>query len=135
MTVKRGDLAIVVSEHSAGEVGLGSGTYLRCELHTVASTRGGQVATVRHARDQNNPDAWCRPLEKIHGFVRALVIPAADVDVQAALEVARKRCWPGGGSWMWWESPGEMREALLPTVLDAAGRALLATLNHEPEGH
>lgn len=126
---KRGDLVIVAREYRDYIIGQPSREYTTCEVGTVTSiTRDGVVKAFRsvHYYGQDGCEESTQ-LSYLPKPFEALIVPAAKIDVQAALKTAYEHCWPSGHPCMPYGSLAEVREALRPHLLvstDAAGEGI-----------
>ena len=128
---RRGDLAVIVTEHHEYEIHDGhtrSLDYTTVELYTTTNiTRDGRVKAVRHVRYTDGPPV---PLDRFLRSTTVHLIPADRIDVAAATEAARAHRWPHGdkygpgtGDFMPFASLDEARQALRPHVYGAATTA------------
>lgn len=113
---KRGDLVVIVTQHSDYIIGKGSQQHTDCQIAVVSNiTREGLVKAIRWA--YNHGEKWDEPtlLSRL-GRIETHLVPATKVDVTAALGTAKAHRWPNGGT-MPYDSLDEVREAIRPHLL------------------
>lgn len=117
-TAKRGDLAVIVSTDRTFIIGQPAQERTRVECGVVRSiTRDGLVRKVE--------TVWGGLIEP-RGQV--LIAPAATIDVEVAMQIAREHHWPNHpGQPMPWDSVRECKESLR--------RAVLGTVYRDKDGH
>jgi hypothetical protein len=104
---KRGDLAILVTTRRDFYIGEGTRESTEVEVCEVTNTtRDGVAKRVRPAR-------YGTPMDVTHRH-RVFIVPAAEIDVAAALEVAAKHPWPSGPLGMPYASLDEVKAVLRP---------------------
>lgn len=107
---KRGDLAIlVVTRHDyyIGEGSRESTTVEVCEVTNI--TRDGIAKRVRRAGAEMPVD-----LSRYPRGSQIFIVPAAEIDVTAALEAAAAHPWPSGHKGMPYASLDEVKAMLRP---------------------
>jgi hypothetical protein len=116
---KRGDLVAIVQEHRDYIIGQGATKHTTCQIAVVSSiTREGLVKAVRWA--YNHGEKWDDPTPLAHlGRIETHLVPAAKIDVAAALEAAKAHSWPSGST-MPYASLDEVRDALRPHLFAPA---------------
>jgi hypothetical protein len=107
---KRGDLAILVTTRRDFYIGEGtreSTTVEVCEVTNI--TRDGIAKRVR-------PAQWDTPIDLAHYGHRhqVYIVPAAQIDVAAALKLAAEHPWPSGHKGMPYASLDEVKAMLRP---------------------
>jgi hypothetical protein len=119
---RRGDLAVLVTEHHEYEIRDGHYRpleYTTAELYTVTNiTRDRRVKAVRHVRYTDGP---ALPLDPYLRRATIYLVLADRIDVAAAINAAREHRWPhgdtygpGSGDFMPFASLAEISEALRP---------------------
>jgi hypothetical protein len=120
---KRGDLVIIVQQHRDYVIGTGSVESTTCEIGIISSvTRAGAVKAYRSPRYRHEPGGGQSVPLAYLPRATALLVPAASIDLEAALSVAEEHCWYGDGrefdSYRPFDSVDEVRAALKPCLIE-----------------
>lgn len=110
---KRGDLVIVgrkVGSFVIGRPYSEQGEYRICVVTNI--TREGAVKAYR-----DRDDGATHRLDQVINLIGIALVPAARIDVAAAMKAAADHTWPSGHPWMPFDSLDEVRAALKPYLL------------------
>lgn len=91
---RRGDLAVLLMRSTTTHLSEGRQTSERVEIGTVTSvTREGTVKAVAIPFSRTDLDPQSLPLRSRHGVTSVLLVPADEIDTEAALSAYREHRW------------------------------------------